>query len=90
MKAPLSVILAIGRAVDQVGGDLEDAQDLIDVWERLAVTAQPKADAMRRQARNVKCCCADEPEPGADGRCPRCYGQPKTHSQTTQDQGENP
>ena len=77
MRPPLEVIVSIARAVERAGGDMDDVRDLVDTWERLAVTAQPKADAMRREARNVRCCCADQPSPAKDGRCPRCHGWPK-------------
>lgn len=78
MRPPLAVILSIARAVEQAGGDLADVEDLVAVWERVQARTQPIADAMRRDARTRPCCCADDPAPGADGRCSRCYGRPKT------------
>ena len=76
VRPPLSVVLAIARAVDRAGGDLEDAEDLVQTWERVQVCSELRADAMRREARTRECCCANRPEPGRDGRCPVCFGRP--------------
>ena len=82
MRPPLEVIVSIARAVERAGGDMDDVRDLVDTWERLAVTTGPKVDATRRQAGTVKCCCANRPDPGRDGRCPVCHSWPATHSKT--------
>ena len=77
MRPPLEVIVSIARAVEKAGGDMDDVRDLVQTWERVQARTQPKADAMRRQAANVRCCCADRPEQASDGRCSRCHGWPK-------------
>jgi len=77
MRPPLEVIVSIARAVEAAGGDMDDVRDLVAVWERVQARTQPRADAMRREARTRPCVCADQPPPGKDGRCSRCYGQPK-------------
>ncbi len=40
-------------------------------WERWGDAA-----AKRIRAQRPRCCCVDGPQPGADGRCGRCYGCP--------------
>ena len=45
MRPPLEVIIAIAHAVEKAGGDMDDVRDLVDTWERLAVTTGPRADA---------------------------------------------
>jgi hypothetical protein len=82
VRPPLEVIVSIARAVEKAGGDMDDVRDLVDTWERVQARAQPRADAMRRQASNVLCCCADRPEQGSDGRCSRCHGWPKPRERT--------
>ena len=42
-----------------------------DCWERWG-----NAAAERIRAQRLRCCCADGPRLGADGRCGRCYGLP--------------
>ena len=78
MRPPLEVIISIAKAVEAAGGCMDDVRDLVDTWERVQARTQPIADRMAYQARHVTCVCADDPAPGADGRCPRCYGWPKT------------
>ena len=82
MRPPISVILAIGRAVEQAGGDLSDAEDLIDTWSRVEARNSLRADAIRRREAARRCCCADRPALGRDGRCSRCYGWPREATPT--------
>jgi hypothetical protein len=67
---------AIDRAVRDARGELADAEDLADAWERLERDWGPRVDRMRAQAQAVACCCpiADELE---GGRCRRCQGWPR-------------
>lgn len=88
MRVPVELIVAITRAVERQGGDIEDIKDLVLTWERVQARNELRADAMRRASASARCVCADEPAPGADGRCSRCFGQPKTHSQTNPGKGE--
>lgn len=73
MTVPIEVLRAIGEAVRDAGGDMEDVDDLVDVWRRLCADRYGRVDRMRREARTVRCCCANG---GAarTGRCLRCWG----------------
>jgi hypothetical protein len=62
------VLVAIAAAVEREGGDLDDVRDLVAVWERVATVTGPRVDAMRREAANPRCGCADGGEPASDGR----------------------
>lgn len=42
MSAPRPVLIAIARAVEAVGGDLDDARDLTDCWERIHSQPEPE------------------------------------------------
>ncbi len=67
--------VAIARAVEKAGGDMDDVEDLIGVWERLERDTHARVDRMRHEARTVRCCCADGgAEPTEDGRCSSCSG----------------
>ena len=66
---------AIGRAVHRAGGSMADVEDLVRVWQRVERETQPRVDAMRREARTVRCVCADGGEAMVDRRCSRCYAQ---------------
>jgi hypothetical protein len=68
------VLLEIIAAVERAGGDLQVVKDLVEVWERLERVRQPRVDAMRREARTVRCRCAAG-ERGLAGRCTLCFGQ---------------
>lgn len=74
MTLPDSLLRAIGRTVEQAGGDLADAHDLADAWERLDADLDRRAARMRHEVRQARCCCATSAEPDAEGRCSRCYG----------------
>ena len=82
MTVPIPVVVAIVHAVEAVGGDLSDIQDLCRVWERVTVRAELRADSIRREARSRECCCANRPAPGRDGRCPVCFGRSKATTPT--------
>ena len=73
MTAPLA---AIALAVARAGGDVDDARDLAAAWERMERDWAPRVDRMRYEAAHPRCCCVDEPQLSADGRCSRCYGYP--------------
>jgi hypothetical protein len=74
MTAPRHVLIAIAEAVEAQGGDIDDVRDLVEVWERVGADTGPRVGAMRREAANPRCCCADGGAPASDGRCGRCYG----------------
>lgn len=69
---PESILRAIGEAVEKAGGDLDDALDLLAVWERLAADKRGRADRLRYEAANPTCRCADGGIPGSTDRCERC------------------
>ena len=71
MTAPVA---AIALAVARAGGDVDDARDLAAAWERMERDWEPRVDRIRYEAARPRCCCADEPVLGEDGRCSRCYG----------------
>jgi uncharacterized paraquat-inducible protein A len=72
---PRSVLIAIGKAVQNAGGDMTDVEDLVQTWERLARDRYGRVDQMRHAARTVCCCCGRSAEPAEDGRCSRCFGR---------------
>lgn len=74
MKVPRETLIAIAKAVEAAGGDLDDVKDLVDVWERVNADSRRRADRMRYEARTARCSCLDGGRPGVDGRCGRCYG----------------
>ena len=51
ISLPTSVIEAIVKAVEAQGGDIHDVEDLVQTWERLHTTTQPRVDAIKREAR---------------------------------------
>lgn len=51
IAAGLTNARGVARAVEKKDGDYADCEDLAAVWERLAVASNPRADAMRREAR---------------------------------------
>ena len=44
---PESVIRAIANAVEREGGDIDDVDDLIDVWNRLYADKRGRVDRLR-------------------------------------------
>jgi hypothetical protein len=76
MTLPNSLLRAIGNAVELAGGDMDDVDDLVDVWERLDADLDRRGARMRFEAEQAGCCCLAPTEPGADGRCSRCWGRP--------------
>jgi hypothetical protein len=54
MTLPREVLIAIGRAVEKQGGTLEDAEDLIEVWERLAADKYGRVDRLRAEAASLR------------------------------------
>ena len=82
MTVPIPVLVAIVHAVEAVGGDLSDIQDLAQTWERVTARNGLRADVMHRQERARECCCANRPAPGRDGRCPVCFGRSKATTPT--------
>jgi hypothetical protein len=50
---PQSVIRAIATAVERQGGDMDDVDDLVLVWQRVARRNAERADVCRREAREV-------------------------------------
>jgi hypothetical protein len=75
MTLPRDMLIAIGRAVHQAGGQMTDVDDLVAVWQRLAADRTGRVDRMRAEASDVDCGCADGGEARPDGRCNRCYGR---------------
>ena len=49
MSLPPEILTAIGRAVEKQGGDLDDALDLVAVWERLASDPHGRLDRLRAE-----------------------------------------
>ena len=74
MTLPRALLEGIARAVRDAGGTMQDVDDLVAVWDRLARQTQARADRIRHEARTVRCCCPDGGLLDAKGRCQRCYG----------------
>jgi hypothetical protein len=66
---------AIARAVQAGGGDVDDAEDLADVWERMERVWTPRVDCMRRLAARSRCVCGRFSEPDRRFRNPPPHGQ---------------
>ncbi|HKO38854.1 MAG TPA: hypothetical protein VJU14_10845 [Solirubrobacterales bacterium] len=77
---PSSLTAAIEREVEQAGGDRTDARDLADVWVRVLRDCDRRAGGIRTATRLRGCSCADGGEPGAAGRCSRCFGRSRDRS----------
>jgi len=75
MTLPISLLRTIGNAVERAGGDLQDAEALVDVWERLDADLDRRALRIKFEASRVHCCCRTPAEPAPDGRCSRCWGR---------------
>jgi hypothetical protein len=75
---PRGVLIAIGKAVQNAGGDMTDVDDLVTVWERLEADTRGRVERLRHEARTVRCCCASGGVAMPDGRCERCYGRVET------------
>jgi len=52
-----SLLRAIGNAVEQAGGDMDDVDDLVATWERVGADPDGRAARMRYEAKQVRCCC---------------------------------
>jgi hypothetical protein len=50
MSLPDEVIIAIANAVERQGGDMDDVDDLVGVWERLAADKGGRVDRLRAEA----------------------------------------
>jgi hypothetical protein len=74
MSAPDDIVVAVARAVEAVGGDLDDARHLLAEWERLVADKRGRLDRLRYDTAHPVCACADGGDPGEDGRCGRCSG----------------
>jgi hypothetical protein len=75
MTAPEPIVRAIGAAVELQGGDLDDARDLVQTWERLHDDRRGRIARLRYDASHARCTCAhgnDDETPGP--RCARCHG----------------
>ncbi len=72
---PRGLLIAIAQAVRDAGGDMEDVDDLVSVWQRLQADKHGRVDRLRTTAATVTCCCADGGVLTGDGRCGRCYGR---------------
>jgi hypothetical protein len=75
MTLPDSLLRAIANAVQDAGGNIDDAHDLADAWERLDADLDRRAARMRYEAQHVPCCCETPDDPDELGRCSRCRGQ---------------
>ena len=53
MAPPRSLIVAVARAVERHGGDLEDVRDPRDVWERIEADPRGRVDRLRYEAANA-------------------------------------
>ena len=51
MTLDATLIRAIAKAVEAQGGDYDDVQDLIQVWERLAADPHGRLDRLRAENR---------------------------------------
>jgi hypothetical protein len=49
MTLARSLIVAVARAVEKRGGDMDDVADLLDVWERLARDPYGRLDRVRAE-----------------------------------------
>lgn len=49
MTLPRSLIVAVARAVGREGGDLDDVEDLLQTWERLAADKHGRLDRLRAE-----------------------------------------
>jgi hypothetical protein len=70
---PEGVIVAVARAVEAAGGDMDDVDDLLAVWQRQAADKRGKVERMRYEAANPRCSCADGGVANGGDRCERCY-----------------
>ncbi len=72
---PEDTLRAICDAVEAQGGNQEDAEDILDVWQRIHGDKHGRAARLRYDAANPTCRCADGGVPTtADDRCERCCG----------------
>ena len=74
MSAPAAIVTAIGRAVEAVGGDLDDARHLLAEWERLTADKRGRLNRLLYDAAHPACACADGGEADNTGHCSRCHG----------------
>lgn len=72
---PSSLEAAIEWEVERAGGDRGEARDLADVWVRVLHDSDRRAGGIRTAVRLRPCSCADGGQPGAKGRCQRCFGR---------------
>ena len=67
------------RFVDRVDLRLPSGRitpgDLADVWVRVLRDCDRRAGGIRTAVRLRSCSCADGGQPGAEGRCERCFGR---------------
>lgn len=74
MTLPRSLVAAAARAVEAEGGDMDDVQDLVEVWERLAADKHGRVARLRYEAANPRCRCADGGDREHGPSCGRCQG----------------
>ncbi|MGI8712389.1 MAG: hypothetical protein ACR2NR_04255 [Solirubrobacteraceae bacterium] len=74
MSLPDSLLVAIGQAVQDAGGTVDDVDDLVHVWQRLDADLDSRVVRLGYEAAHAACCCATPAEPAEDGRCSRCWG----------------
>jgi hypothetical protein len=72
---PRSLLRAIGEAVQDAGGDMDDVEDMVDVWTRLDADMDRCASRLLFNAQHPRCCCSTPADPDELGRCSRCYGE---------------
>ncbi len=74
MTLPVEIIRRIAIAVEKQGGDMDDVDDLVEVWARLHVDPLARVDRLRYEAARPVCRCADGGKSAPEPRCQRCHG----------------
>lgn len=60
---PESLAVAVALAVEREGGDMDDVDALLDVWERVLRRSGERADIVRREAVEMAARMGDGEEP---------------------------
>jgi hypothetical protein len=72
----VALIIAAARVVEVGGGDLRDADLLLERWRAAGRRGALLAASIRERAQTVRCACATPAPAAPDGRCSRCWGWP--------------
>jgi len=65
---------AVALAVQRAGGSVEDEQDLLAAWARLAADRGGRQARLRHATAHPACTCADGGDQEHGERCGRCHG----------------